>query len=175
MNDPNADRTGGAVYLEWVSDLAAAEDVRKEKLEARGLAVITVSGTLVTLLFGLATLATKATSEYKLPADARGWLYIALVLFGVSAVFAILTNLPLAYRNVAPAGLKAAVSDDYWSDTEADAQQRVSATRVNILLWNRRVNTLKAFILVGAVAFQIAAIVFVSLAVYEILDAAPVA
>jgi hypothetical protein len=97
MSDPNTAGGGGAVYLDWIRDLTAAQDARKDKIEARGLAVISVSGALVTLLFGLATLATRTTSGYRLPADARGWLYVAVVLFAISALSAILTNLPLAY------------------------------------------------------------------------------
>jgi len=124
------------------------------------------------LLFGLSALATKASATYKLPSDARPWLYVALVLFAVSAVLAILTNLPLTYRDVAAVGLQAAVSNVYWADDENDTQQRVAVTRVNVLLWNRRVNTLKAYALVGAIIVQIAAVIFVSLAVYEVLRGA---
>jgi hypothetical protein len=67
-----------------------------------------------------------------------------------------------------------AVSDEYWSDSEAEAQQRIAVTRVSALLWNRRMNALKAYVLAGAILFQIAAGVFVALAVYEVLNAAPV-
>jgi hypothetical protein len=174
MSEPNSAAGGGAVYLEWIRDLTAAQDARKDKIEARGLAVISVSGALVALLFGLATLATRTSSDYRLPADARGWLYAALVLFTISALLAILTNLPFAYRDVASRGLLAAVSDEYWSDSEAEAQQRIAVTRVDALLWNRRVNALKAWVLAGAILFQIAAGLLNALAVYEVLRAAPV-
>jgi hypothetical protein len=67
-----------------------------------------------------------------------------------------------------------AASDDYWQENEADAQQRIAVTRANNLIWNSKANTLKAIILVTAVLVQIAAVVFVALAVAEALKAAPV-
>jgi hypothetical protein len=165
---------GGRVYFEWIQTLAAAQDLRKEKLEGRGLAVISVSGTLVTLLFGLATLATKTRTTYTLPATARDWLYVALALLSISAILAILTNIPIAYRDVAPLGLRALVSDDYWADTESDAQQRLAVTLVTVVLWNRKMNTAKAFVLMAAIIVQIAAVVSVAIAIYKVLYAAPV-
>jgi hypothetical protein len=165
---------GRTVYFDWIKALTEEQEARKEKLEARGVAVVTVSGTLVTLLFGLAALATRATSTYTLPNVARDLLYVALILFGVSAVLAILTNIPILYEDVDPQDVLLATSDDYWQDSEADAEQRIAVTRANNLIWNSKANTLKAVILVSAVVVQIAAVVFVALAVAEVLKAAPV-
>jgi hypothetical protein len=165
---------GRTVYFDWIATLTAEQDARKEKLEARGIAVITVSGTLVTLLFGLAALATRATNTYTLPHAARDLLYVALILFGVSAVLAILTNVPILYEEVDPQDVLAATSDEYWQDTEGDAQQRIAVTRAKNLIWNAKANTLKAIILIAAVTVQIAALVFVALAVVEVLKAAVV-
>jgi hypothetical protein len=173
MSEPAAEADGRSVYFAWTKELTDAQAVRKEKLEARGLAIITVSGALVSLLFGLSALATRASAGYFLPSGARSYLYVALVFFVVSALLAILTNLPMTYREVAQAGLRAIVSNAYWTDTEREAQQRVAVTRVNVLLWNRRVNSVKAYVPVGAILFQIAAVVFVALAVFDVLSAAP--
>lgn len=70
---------------------------------------------------------------------------------------------------------KTLLSDARWAGYESVAQPRVAATRVNLLLWNRKVDTVKAFVLIGAVVFQIAALVFVSLAVYEDSPGSPAA
>jgi len=128
----------------------------------------------VTLLFGLAALATQTKSTYTLPHQARSYLYVALVLFGVSAVLAIVTNLPLKYKNITPSGLQMVVSEERWDDDEGLAQMNVASTRVRMLIWNRVINTRKAYVLIGAIVVQIAAVVYVALAVYEVLKHAPV-
>ena len=128
----------------------------------------------MTLLFGLAALATQAKSTYTLPHQARSYLYVALVLFGVSAVLAIVTNLPLKYKNITPSGLQTVVSEERWDDDEGLAQMNVASTRVRMLIWNRVINTRKAYVLIGAIVVQIAAVVYVALAVYEVLKHAPV-
>lgn len=133
-----------------------------------------MSGGLVTLLFGLAALATQTKSTYTLPHQARSYLYVALVLFGVSAVLAIVTNLPLKYKNITPSGLQMVVSEERWDDDEGLAQMNVASTRVRMLIWNRVINTRKAYVLIGAIVVQIAAVVYVALAVYEVLKHAPV-
>ena len=47
---------GRAVYGEYIKEQLNAQEARKNSLEQRGLAVITTSGALVTLLFGLTAL-----------------------------------------------------------------------------------------------------------------------
>src|SRR4051794_38201016 len=92
--------TGFGVYGEFIKDELDVQDKRKASFEQRGLAVITTSGTLVTLLFALAALSTKEADTFSLPHGAKVWLLIALGFFFVSALFALLTNAPLVYQAV---------------------------------------------------------------------------
>lgn len=66
---PNADAAettdpaGLVVYGEFIKDELEVQDKRKASFEQRGLAVITTSGVLVTLLFALAALSTKSAAS----------------------------------------------------------------------------------------------------------------
>ena len=53
------------MYGQFIKEELAAQDARKV-LEQRAVAVITTSGTLATLLLGLAALSTKASSTFVL-------------------------------------------------------------------------------------------------------------
>jgi hypothetical protein len=168
-----AQESGRAVWDDFLKDELASEEARRASFEQRGTSVITVSGALVTLLFGLSALATKAEPTYRLTSDARTYLYVALALFVVSALLAIATNLPLLYAAVDESDAQAII-DKYLEDSVADAETRIAATRANLLPSYRKGNGLKAFFLLGAVGTQAFAVFFVGLAIFEVLKAAPV-
>jgi hypothetical protein len=168
-----APESGREVWSEFLKDELASEAARRDSLEQRGTAVITVSGALVTLLFGLAALATKAEPTYRLTSEARSYLYVGLALFVVSALLAIATNVPLRYGAIDESAAQRII-DKYLEDSLADAQTRVAATRAKLLPNNRKRNGLKARFLVGAVGTQAAAVLFVGLAMVEVLRAAPI-
>jgi hypothetical protein len=165
--------SGREVWSDFLKDELASEETRRDSLEQRGTSVITVSGALVTLLFGLAALATKAEPTYRLTSGARAYLYVALALFVVSALLAIATNVPLPYGAVDESAAQRII-DKYLDDSRADAQTRVAATRAKLLPSNRKRNGLKALFLVGAIGTQATAVLFVGLTIFEVLRAAPV-
>lgn len=82
--------SGTSDYGDFIKDELDVQDQRKASFEQRGLAVITTSGVLVTLLFALAALSTKRATTFVLPHAARTWLFVALVLFFLSALAALL-------------------------------------------------------------------------------------
>lgn len=168
-----AQESGRAVWNDFLKDELASEEARRTSLEQRGTSVITVSGALVTLLFGLSALATKAEPTYKLTSEARAYLYVALALFVVSALLAIATNVPLLYGAV-DESVAQEIIDKYLEDSVSHAETRIAATRANLLPSNRKSNGLKALFLLGAVAIQAVAVLFVGLAIFEVLKAAPV-
>jgi uncharacterized membrane protein len=88
------------VYGAFLDAELKAQDARKASFEQRGLAVVTTSGVLVTLLFALAGLSTEAKQTFALPQNARAWLAAALVAFVLAAAAALATNLPLSYQAV---------------------------------------------------------------------------
>lgn len=90
---------GSEVYADFIKSMLDAEDSRKSSLEQRGIGVITTSGALVTLLFGLTATITSAKT-FTLPPAARDWLTPAAILFVAAAAAGILVNVPLFYGKI---------------------------------------------------------------------------
>jgi hypothetical protein len=162
-----ADERGSTVYAAYIEDQLVTQNARKQSIEARGIAVITTSGVLVSLLFGLAAVLTGA-DNYQLPSGAEPWLYAALVGFVLAGIGGILANVPLFYISVNPPDLQAAVNS-MWDDDPKVAEQRVAATRVNVLTRAKKLNNVKGYILMGAVTAEVLAVVFLALAIRVII------
>jgi hypothetical protein len=154
---------GSAVYAAYISAQATAEDARKDSIEKRGLAVITTSGTIVSLLFGLVAVLT-GVEKYVLPDGAESWLYAALAAFVVACVAGIGANAPLKYEAVLPDSLRSALQGR-WGDTPDEAEKMVALTELKVLAKARRVNTIKAIILIVGVIAEVLAILFLALGV----------
>ena len=160
---------GSAVYGPILSEMVKAQDVRKTSIEQRGIAVVTTSGTLVTLLFGLVSVLTK-DSSFHLPRPSRLWLSVSLPLFIASVVLALAVNVPFSYRDFLIAGLKKQLPSE-WHGGKDEAEGRVAETRLEILEHNQRINNFKGWILAVAFLFEVLAVSAVALAVYPILSA----
>jgi phage-related minor tail protein len=124
-------------YWDLVREQLAEERARKNSIEQRGIAVITSSGTLVTLLFGLTALATKA-QNYQLPPIAAFALAVAAVLFVLAALVGIAVNWAYYYIEVEPDGLRGLL-DENWAGDEAEAA-KVVATAWTDIIENARIN-----------------------------------
>jgi hypothetical protein len=160
---------GGTLYADFISKQLDEEEKRRTSLEQRGISVISTSGALVTLLFGLAALVT-GRQGFELPGSARAMLFVALGFFFVAALLAIATNAPLRYVDVRTDDLRRAV-EQLWGDTRADAERRISATQVRVLAETKRLNNLKGKLLLAAMCGEVIAVLFVALGVGAILGA----
>lgn len=167
MTSPEAKEPAGPEYASYYETLVKSQDDRKTSLEQRGLAVITTSGTLATLLFGLVALSSKS-DNFRLPVQANGPLAIALTAFVCAALVALVTNAPLRYENVR-------ISDpqkelwDHWDKGKDYALERITATRLNVFRQAQKLNDFKAWLLIVALLFEVVAVVSVALAVREVL------
>ena len=137
-------------------------------LEQRGLAVITTSGVLVTLLFGLTALSVRRAATFVIPDTAAVLLVVALVFFVLAALCAIFTNLPRSYEGVTVAALRGAVKDR-WDDSEEVASQMVALTRLKTLASAKKNNDAKGIALVAAMCLEILAVALVGAAVGFVL------
>lgn len=160
---------GSTVYASYIGEQLAEQDTRKQSIEQRGVAVITTSGTLVSLLFGLGAVLT-GVDEYELPHGAEPWLYASMIAFVLAAVGGIVTNLPLLYIGVSPDDLKDAV-ENLWDDAPNIAEQRIAATQVKVLAKARTLNDLKGYFLLAAVGAEVVAVAFLASALSVILTA----
>jgi hypothetical protein len=160
---------GTAVYGEFLEKELAAQDARKSSFEQRGLAVVTTAGTLVTLLFGLAALSTTVQKSQELSTDEKAWLKAALVLFVVSAITALLTNVPIPYEAVPAEDIKARLKQKPIRDADA-ARRDIALTQVKVLKDAKRKNTVKGWLLFVALSAEVIAIGFVGVAISEIIS-----
>lgn len=165
---PGAGQAAGPTLIaEFVGELVTAEDDRRKSLEARGSAVITVSGTLVTLLLGLAALITKAQS-FVLSETARQRLSFAVVAFVVAVLLAIASHAPQPARITAAADLKGLVPD-LWVREGDFAAKKLTATRLDQLEALQTANDRKALVLLAAVAAQVIAVALLGWTVLGVL------
>jgi MFS family permease len=160
---------GVAVYAEYVEAELEAQDKRKSSFEQRGLAVITTSGTLVTLLFALAALSTKQADTFTLPGAAKAWLAAALVLLFLSALCALATNAPLPYDALIATDVRKRMDDPRFAKDYKKATRDVALTRLKELKSAKRLNGIKGWLLAAAMGCQALGIGCVGVAVLIII------
>lgn len=160
--------SGVVAYGEFVKDELAAQDQRKASFEQRGIAVITTSGALATLLFALAALSTKQSQTFVLPAGARDWLVGALVLFVLAAIAAVITNVPVGYEAVDADEIKGRLKEDPPRNTEAAAKD-IALTRVKALRSAKKKNGRKGKVLFAGMVAEVLAVACVAAAISKVL------
>lgn len=166
MSEGNSPALAGPVIADLiVKDLDNARAVTAS-LQSRGLAVISTSGTLVTLLFGFSALVTKAQN---LPPGAKPPLYIAAGLFVLAAIAGIITNAPRRTAAATVESLAPLIEDEWWSKPAIDAQQEVARTQLDVVRDVRHVNAIMAGILIAGIAIEIVAIGAVTWAVITLI------
>lgn len=161
---------GGEVYASFVERELEDQRASKASIEQRGIAVVTTSGILVTLLFGLAALVTES-ENFVVPEKSRPWLYLALLGFVVAAGAALITNLP---RNLESARTYGPKSLDRlirlrWDDSPRAAKRRIALTRLGLLHSYKKVNNFKGRVLIAAVIAEVVAVAAVAVAVTIVL------
>jgi nitrate reductase NapE component len=159
---------GRSIYADFIKEQLDAQEARKVSLEQRGLAVITTSGALVTLLFGLTALSVRRATTLVIPDTAAVLLIVALVCFVLAALCAIVTNVPRSYEGVTVDALRGAVRER-WVDSEAVASEMVALTRLKMLASAKKNNDAKGIALVIAMSFEILAVALVGAAVGFVL------
>jgi hypothetical protein len=163
----NGDKAG-PIYLEAITAALTDEASRKSSIETRGAGIISTSGTLVTLLFGLAALITKQ-SDYQLPSSVIPLLVVALALFAIAIVVAFASFVPRSgYEAMSTADLRTHVTSN-WDQTAEAAKKGISTNRLDALETARRKNGQKAFCLTTSILVQMIAVGVVGLAVASIL------
>lgn len=168
--DPLAPEGGlaGPVIADLITKEVEASRAKAASVQTRGLAVISSSGTLVTLLFGLSALATKA-QDFALPAATKVPLYLAAVFLALAAFVAILTNAPRKRDAIALSTLRPLLEEQHWHAPEVHAQREVAKGQLTVLEGERRVNVRMAKQLQWAIAFELLGIVCVVGAVITLI------
>jgi hypothetical protein len=157
----------GEVFADYVKEQLELEDKRRTSLESRGVGVVTVSGTLVTLLFGISAVVTRA-ADFAPSAGAKERLSWALIAFAASSVIAIGTTVPIAITAVDAGQLMTEIRTR-WGGTVDAALKATTATRVADLASLQRANSVKSLLLLAAVTVQVAAVLLLAWAVTALL------
>ena len=154
--------------MKLVQDQLTEERATKSSLEARAIAVITSSGALATLIFGLAALVTKSAT-YELPQPARLVLGATLVAFLAAAVLAIVAARPGTYQEVTIDSLRAAAGVQAMNAPAVQGEPAIASVLVDIIAAAREKNAEKARFLRTAVTAEAVAAVLLAVAVAIIL------
>jgi hypothetical protein len=156
----------GNIYAAYIESLLDHEQDRKSALEAKASAVITTSGTLVTLLFGLVAVVTGVTN-FKLPEISRDWLIAAVLLFVIAAGLGILTaNIPVPYGQ---ATFQADQLQQAWSHPASAARENVAKAELELIPVAARRNGLKVKLVISATVTELFALGALAVAVIFIL------
>lgn len=161
------DDSAGAIYAEFVKELLASEDKRREHLEGRGAAAIGVSGTLVTLLLALGALAREKV-DFPLPEAASGGLSVAVIAFVASGAFGVLTYAPQRIRLTDPEAL-VRLLPTLWELGHEHSVKKTTAARLEQFMVTQKANDWKARALAAAVLVQIVGIGALAVAVLVIV------
>ena len=158
----------GDAFSQLISDQLVEERARKTSLEQRGVGVITTSGALVTLLFGLSALVSN-NQQWVLPDYVRPILALAVLLFLVASVLGLATNWTLSYIEVESVGMRDLATPGHWQTVPAEAARLAAEARIDIIEGFRSKDEIKAWVLRAAIGAEIAAVGVVAIAVWMVL------
>lgn len=146
----------GDAYEGYVLEQLQEERARKASLEQRGLAVITTSGTLVTLLFAISAFV--LGGRYTVPGFTCGAVVVALAMFIAAACLGIVVNWPVNYSEPETDALQGLTADEKWTDDRLAGVLAVTDSRLCTLKVARERNGTKAWLLIAAMGLEVAAV-----------------
>ncbi|GAA1716614.1 hypothetical protein GCM10009745_76420 [Kribbella yunnanensis] len=148
-----------STYRALLADQLTDERAKKNSLEQRGIAVISTSGTLVTITLGFVALATRS-QNYVLGTTVVVLLVAALIGLVLAAGTGLVVNLPTRVPVIDPNDLISTGEDD--DPESARAEREVLSALVTEL---RRVNGHRARTLFAALLIEVAALTVMAVAV----------
>jgi len=127
-----ANQNAGGIYTALVITRLAEEDKRGSSLQARGVAVVTTSGTLVTLLVALTQFRVGGKVLPNLPTASR-WLFaISITAFVAAAFGGLMANFPRALVRPRLSNLVDLIKSE-WSAPATTAEKPVALARARQL------------------------------------------
>jgi hypothetical protein len=166
------DDVAGGPFSRLVQDQLQVERSLSASLAQRGLAIVTTSGALATLLSAFTGFSAAGRSQpLPIPGAGRALVFLAIVAFLLAASLGILANIWPRYREVPVDWLEShALPAPSWTGQgSVDAASIVANELKDILHRYRQANRHSLDILRTAVAFEILAIAALAGAVLSIL------
>jgi hypothetical protein len=158
------------VYSALVVARLAEEEGRGRSLQARGLAVVTTSGTLVTLILAIAQFVPRATVTARIPGASRWLLAIAAVAFVGAAVAGLLANIPRDIGRPVSSEIAAKIGSR-WSEPGTAAEKTASLDRARQLQKLEDANDIAAWAVLAGLAAEVLAIALAAAAVIAAMSA----
>jgi hypothetical protein len=158
----------GPLIADLITKELDTEQAATDSLQSRGLAVISSSGTLVTLLFGLSAVAT-TSQHFKLPAAAKPPLYVAAVLLVAAAIAGIATNAPRGSKLTALRRLRPLLEPPFWDYPAGSARREVARTQLTVAEGARAANRVRSRFLLAGIILEIAGIASTMVAVIALI------
>jgi hypothetical protein len=144
----------GTVYGPLLADALDAEMAQKASIEQRGLAVITTSGVLVSLLVALSALLLGKDYNF-LDAGTKTLLILAVAAFVAAAGLGLATNAPRRYWGLSEEDLERISAPDSWLGDADEAALVVAQQRAAELGHAKRANERKARLLLTALGVEV--------------------
>jgi hypothetical protein len=138
----------GTVLSDYLESELSAEQARRESLERRGLAIVTVAGALTTLLLALPS-ALLRDRRVELSTSTRAAALAALAGFVLTVGAATSISLPRPTRLVSTDSLLDVAQESWWH-TGDEVLQRIFGTRAEQLRQDQRANDRRGLLLVVA-------------------------
>ncbi|WP_329251882.1 hypothetical protein OG417_07935 [Actinoallomurus sp. NBC_01490] len=142
-------------------DQLGDERTKKGSLEQRGIAVITTSGTLVTITLGFVALATRSQS-YTLQPAVMLVLVMALISLVAASAAGLLVNLPTRTPVVDANDLADVAIQADWNITDPESSRAGYEIQAQLLIELRRANRKRARALFLALLLEVAALMLVA-------------
>jgi hypothetical protein len=157
----------GSSYGQTIKDQLTEERATKSSLEARGIGIVTSSGTLATLLFGIVafTRGTNNQLHWEISTNAKYALVASVALFALAALLGLAANFPGDYKEADVDKLRERTGDEWKTKEPVEAARRDAVLYVNIIAGSRVVNAKKAQAVRWGIAAEALATVAVAAAV----------
>lgn len=145
----------GTTYAAFIEAELKLEYERRTALDARGLAIVTSSSAVITLL--LAVAGVFLGKDFKLAPTAKGAVIVSLFLFLIAALFGLLANRARLYE-LTHTDTLTEMTQGHWTDDEADARNVCCTRNVITLKSLRRGNNDKSDQVMVGFVMQLTAI-----------------
>ena len=158
----------GSSYGPTIRAQLDEERARKASLESRGVGIVTSSGALTTLLFGLVAFSRGSASQFHLPlSNASKWaLIVSGAFFAVAALLGVISNAPMPYEEALIPPLRKRIDPVEWKAQDPiEAARRDARLNVDILESARKWNGIKASCILVGIAAEAGAGIAVAVAV----------
>lgn len=157
----------GKSYAAFIEGEVKAEQQRRASLDTRGLAVVTTSGSLTTLLAAVGAFVT-SRDGFVLPSGTIIPLTVTLMAFSLAALCGLLASHNRQYF-VAGQETLALMVGERWPTSEVDARNVVADIHTGTVSSLREGNNGKAALLMAGLGLQLLGLAALSVAVFLVL------